>query len=70
MSTVVSNLRFARYYVRANLSMAMEYRGSFLTQVFGMVLNNTLCGLLGGYSSRTSQGLRAGPIPNCCCSML
>ncbi|NLV92503.1 MAG: hypothetical protein GX030_08965 [Firmicutes bacterium] len=42
MSTVVSNLRFAWYYVRANLSMAMEYRGSFLTQVFGMVLNNTL----------------------------
>lgn len=42
MSTVVKNLSFIWYYFKANLSMAMEYRTNFLTQVFGMVLNDAL----------------------------
>ena len=34
-------LRLLGCYVRFNLSAAMEYRASFLTQVFGMVLNDS-----------------------------
>lgn len=35
-------LGFVAAYVRANLSMAMEYRGAFVSQVGGMVLNDAI----------------------------
>ena len=37
---VKSHLRLIAVYFRFNLAAAMEYRGSFLLQVFGMALNN------------------------------
>jgi ABC-2 type transport system permease protein len=36
-----SHLRLFAAHFRYNLAAAMEYRGSFLLQVFGMALNNT-----------------------------
>jgi ABC-2 type transport system permease protein len=35
------NLKLIGYYFKFNLSSVMEYRVSFLTQCFGMVLNNS-----------------------------
>ncbi len=35
------NLRLIAMYFKFNLSAAMEYRGSFLIQTFGMILNNS-----------------------------
>ncbi len=40
-SVIVSHLRLLAAYFRFNLAAAMEYRGSFLLQVFGMALNNS-----------------------------
>lgn len=42
MSTVAKHFRFMGEYVRANLSMAMEYRANFIIQIVGMVLNDVL----------------------------
>jgi ABC-2 type transport system permease protein len=42
MSTMRSTLRLAGHYFRFNLSAGMAYRAAFLTQVFGMVLNNSM----------------------------
>jgi ABC-2 type transport system permease protein len=38
----MSNLKFLLAVWKANLQSAMEYRVSFLTQMFGMMLNNTM----------------------------
>ncbi len=45
MLTVAKNLGLMTSYFRANLGMAMEYRVSFITQVLGMALNNSLWAL-------------------------
>ncbi len=34
-------MRLFSHYVKLNLQSAMEYRAAFLTQVFGMILNNS-----------------------------
>jgi len=38
----IKTLRLVLGYLRHNLMSAMAYRGAFLLQVFGMVLNNTM----------------------------
>lgn len=38
----VSHVRLLMTYLGANLSMAMEYRAAFFSQVFGMFLSNSL----------------------------
>jgi ABC-2 type transport system permease protein len=38
---IAGTFRLLGHYVRFNLSAGMEYRASFLAQVFGMVLNNS-----------------------------
>ncbi len=40
MSTVARTLSFVGAYIKTNLQMAMEYRASFIAQVFTMFLNN------------------------------
>lgn len=40
LTEVKQHLRLLWLYFKFNLSASMEYRGSFLLQVFGMVLNN------------------------------
>jgi ABC-2 type transport system permease protein len=41
MKKWTSSLRLVGTYLRLNLSAGMAYRGAFLIQVFGMVLNNS-----------------------------
>lgn len=41
LTEVKKYLRLVLDYFRLNLSAAMEYRASFITQVLGMILNNT-----------------------------
>lgn len=40
LAQVKSHLKLVAVYFRFNLAAAMEYRGSFLLQVFGMAINN------------------------------
>jgi len=42
MDEQMKTLRLVLGYLRHNLMSAMAYRGAFLLQVFGMVLNNTM----------------------------
>lgn len=42
MSTVDKKRGFVLGYVRMSLASAMEYRASFITQVFGMILNDAV----------------------------
>ena len=42
MTRVVNLVKLAFHYFRFNLSAGMSYRGSFLIQVFGMALNNSV----------------------------
>lgn len=42
MSMVGKRLGFIFGYIRMNLASAMEYRASFITQVFGMILNDAV----------------------------
>lgn len=42
MNSIKNTLRLAGHYFRFNLSAGMAYRAAFLTQVFGMVLNNSM----------------------------
>lgn len=41
LTEVKKNLSLIAMYFKFNLSASMEYRGSFLLQIFGMVLNNS-----------------------------
>lgn len=41
LTEVKKSLRLMAYYIKFNLSSAMEYRASFLIQFFGMILNNS-----------------------------
>src|SRR5438477_9484982 len=41
-SSIRSHIRFFGDYVKANLLIALEYRVSFITQVLGMVLNDSM----------------------------
>jgi len=42
MKSIRNTLRLVGHYFRFNLSAGMSYRAAFLTQVFGMVLNNSM----------------------------
>lgn len=42
MSTAVKLLRFVGHCFAANLSAKMEYRASFFSQIFGMIVNDVL----------------------------
>src|SRR5438067_3204441 len=42
MQTILSHIRFTRHYFVANLLAALEYRVSFITQVVGMILNDSM----------------------------
>lgn len=41
LTEVKKSLKLIAYYIKFNLSSAMEYRASFLMQFFGMILNNS-----------------------------
>jgi ABC-2 type transport system permease protein len=42
MKIIISEFKFLLAVWKANLQSAMEYRASFLTQMFGMMLNNAM----------------------------
>lgn len=41
LTEVKKSLKLMGYYIKFNLSSAMEYRASFLLQFFGMIINNS-----------------------------
>ncbi|KAB3529146.1 ABC transporter permease [Alkaliphilus serpentinus] len=67
---VKKNLQLIAMYFKFNLSASMEYRGSFLMQTFGMILNNSTfiffwwilfsnINTIGGYGFKEVMGLWA-----------
>ncbi len=67
---VKKSLKLIGYYLKFNLSSTMEYRGSFLMQIFGMMINNSSfiffwwilfdnVGAIGGYGFKEVMALWA-----------
>jgi ABC-type uncharacterized transport system permease subunit len=56
----MNNLKFLLAVWKANLLSAMEYRVSFLSQMFGMMLNNGIYSWSGSFSSTASTTCAAG----------